>query len=43
MCPNGVSVEELLACPGKEDGDLIFIILLVETSIVENHKLSNPS
>jgi hypothetical protein len=38
----GQLLEELLAHPGKKDRNLIFIILLLEASIVEDHKLGNP-
>jgi hypothetical protein len=38
----GQLLEELLADPSKKVRDLILIILLVETCIVEDHKLGNP-
>ena len=35
-------LEELLADLGEKDGDLIFVALLLEISIVKKHELSSP-
>lgn len=39
----GQLLEEPLADLGEKDGDLVFVVLLLETSIVKKHKLSSPS
>jgi len=33
-------LEELLIDLGKEDGDLVFVVLLLEIGIVKEHELS---
>jgi hypothetical protein len=32
-------LEELLTDPGEEDGDLVFVVLLLEASVAKDHKL----
>jgi hypothetical protein len=36
-------LEELPVYPSKKDKDLVFVVLLMEASKIEDHKLSNPS
>ena len=36
-------LEELLADLSEKNGDLIFVVLLLETSIIKEHELGSPS
>ncbi len=38
----GQLLEELLIDLGEKDGDLVFVVLLLEISIIKEYKLSSP-